>query len=127
MDPEKEKHAQQAMQSDADAAPADMTIEEAHEAMPEAHQPTIGFIIPFPEYIGAHAGGEDRKKAEDASSKIPPFIIYTPPPARLQKPAEGQKESLVDKAQRKWQEEEDGARGKTNLKSKAVHVRALQT
>lgn len=111
---------EKAVQEDAQAGPDDMTIEEAHAAMPQEDKATIGFIIPFPVYTG-----KPDEPAEDIEAKqalLPPFLIYTPPPARLTKPGEGEKESMVHKAQRKWEEEEDGARGKSGLKAKAVGV-----
>ena len=114
-----------ALQHDANAASDDeMTVEEVHAAMPNEKQPTIAFIIPFPAYLKQLATTEEEsEKAKKAT--IPPFLIYHPPKARLQKPAEGQKESKVDKAIRKWQEEEDEARGKTGIKAKAVGVSTM--
>ena len=94
-------------------------IEKANAAMPEEHQPTIGFIIPFPTYLG---NGQDPEKDQLRKENVPPFLIYCAPPARLAKPAEGQKESVVDKATRHWQKEEDSARGKTGLKAKTIGV-----
>lgn len=105
------------------ALPSDAKLEEPQSDDPSTpNPPTIGFIIPFPEYIGAHALGADRKKSKTTSDDIPPFIIYHPPLARLKKPEQGEKESIVNKATRKWQEEEDEAKGRTGLKAKTVNV-----
>lgn len=95
-------------------------IEKAHDAMPEEHLPTVGFIIPFPTYQG---DGKDTVKDELRREHVPPFLIYCPPPARKIKPPEGQKENLLDKATRHWEKEEDSTRGKTGFKAKAVGVR----
>ena len=55
------------------------------------------------------------------------FMIYTPPPPPLSKPAEGEKEAKLHKVQRKWQEEVRGAKTSTaktaswkGVKSKAT-------
>lgn len=56
----------------------------------------VAYLVPFPKPHLASVSAED----------IPPrFLIYTPPPPPMSKPAEGEKESKVRKVQRKWQEE----------------------
>ncbi|KAI9728507.1 MAG: hypothetical protein M1834_007645 [Cirrosporium novae-zelandiae] len=56
----------------------------------------VVYLVPFPKPV---------LKGVDAS-KIPDrFLIYTPPPPPLSKPAEGVKEGKVHKLQRKWQDE----------------------
>ena len=117
---EKREQAHEALHNDAEILPNDMTVEEAHAAMPFENQPTIGFIFPFPQYSGLP--GEVVEDVQGKQASVPPFIIYHPPAARLTKPPEGEKESLVHKAQRKMEEEQDGARGKTGVKAKAVGV-----
>ena len=99
----------------------EMTIEEAHAAMPLDHQPTIAVIIPFPQYTGGL--GEPSEIVESKQSSVPPFVIYHPALARLSKPAPGENESLAHKAQRKMEEEQDGTKGKNGIKAKAVGVR----
>ncbi|KAF2142793.1 uncharacterized protein K452DRAFT_286422 [Aplosporella prunicola CBS 121167] len=56
----------------------------------------IAYLVPFP-----------KPKLKDVPpEKIPDrFLIYTPPPPPLVKPAEGEKEERLHKVQRKWQEE----------------------
>ncbi|KAF2239258.1 hypothetical protein EV356DRAFT_528532 [Viridothelium virens] len=79
----------------------------------------IAYLIPFP------------KPHLHISSSSPPvpqrFLIYTPPPPPLSKPAEGEKEGRVHKVQRKWQEEVRAAKTSTaktaswqGVKSKAT-------
>lgn len=55
----------------------------------------VAYIVPFP------------APRLPAGHPEPPlrFVIYTPPPPPLLKPAEGQKEHVSHKVQRKWQEE----------------------
>ncbi|OMP89328.1 hypothetical protein BK809_0006051 [Diplodia seriata] len=56
----------------------------------------IAYLIPFPKPA----------LPDTAPDAIPDrFIIYTPPPPPLSKPAEGEKEERMRKVQRKWQEE----------------------
>ncbi len=57
-------------------------------------QKLVAYLIPFPTPI--HREGS-----------TPPirFLIYTPPPPPLLKPVEGEKDTMVRKAQRKYQEE----------------------
>ncbi|KAK4934358.1 hypothetical protein LTR10_024356 [Elasticomyces elasticus] len=78
----------------------------------------IGYLVPFPK---PNLGNV---KPEDVPSR---FMIYTPPPPPLQKPAEGTKEAKLHKVQRKWQEEVRSAKTSTaktaswkGLKSKAT-------
>ncbi|KAF2086990.1 hypothetical protein K490DRAFT_6834, partial [Saccharata proteae CBS 121410] len=56
----------------------------------------IAYLVPFP-----------KPTLKDVpATQIPDrFLIYTPPPPPLAKPAEGEKEAKVHKLQRKWQEE----------------------
>lgn len=56
----------------------------------------VAYLVPFPK-PNLHGIPPDA---------IPPrFLIYTPPPPPLSKPAEGEKEDKMHKVQRKWQEE----------------------
>ncbi|EXJ78107.1 hypothetical protein A1O3_09268 [Capronia epimyces CBS 606.96] len=78
----------------------------------------IGYLVPFPR------PNLPNVKPEDIPVR---FIIYTPPPPPLQKPAEGQKEGKLHKVQRKWQEEVRSAKTSTaktaswkGVKSKAT-------
>ncbi|KAK7512384.1 uncharacterized protein IWZ02DRAFT_385001, partial [Phyllosticta citriasiana] len=64
----------------------------------------IAYLIPFP-----------KPKLNNVPVESIPdrFLIYTPPPPPLTKPAESEKEGRVHKVQRKWQEEEkDGGPSK---------------
>ena len=78
----------------------------------------IGYLIPFPR----------PNLPNVAPDSIPSrFMIYTPPPPPLQKPAEGAKEAKLHKVQRKWQEEVRAAKTSTaktaswqGVKSKAT-------
>ncbi|KAK0662644.1 hypothetical protein DIS24_g1806 [Lasiodiplodia hormozganensis] len=78
----------------------------------------IAYLIPFPKPI----------LKDTPPEKIPDrFIIYTPPPPPLSKPAEGEKEEKMHKVQRKWQEEVREAKTSTakttswkGIKSKAT-------
>lgn len=54
------------------------------------------YLVPFP---------KPQIHGIDPSSIPDRFLIYTPPPPPLSKPAEGEKEGKVHKVQRKWQEE----------------------
>jgi hypothetical protein len=56
----------------------------------------IAYLVPFPK---PHIKDVDPKAIPDR------FLIYTPPPPPLAKPAEGEKEAKLHKVQRKWQEE----------------------
>lgn len=79
----------------------------------EASGATVAFLIPFPP---SDAIALLKAKEQD---KIPPFCLYAPLAPRLTKPVEG-KESLLHKAQRKWEEEEDSSRGKKGIKAKGI-------
>lgn len=78
----------------------------------------IAYLIPFPKPVLPNTPPD----------KIPDrFLIYTPPPPPLSKPAEGQKEEKLHKVQRKWQEEVRDAKTSTakttswkGVKSKAT-------
>lgn len=78
----------------------------------------IGYLVPFPK------PNLSKVKPEDVPAR---FMIYTPPPPPLQKPAEGVKEAKLHKVQRKWQEEVRSAKTSTakttswkGLKSRAT-------
>ncbi|KAH8915166.1 hypothetical protein BT69DRAFT_1325530 [Atractiella rhizophila] len=79
------------------------------ETVEEDPIPTVAFAIPFPEAPGASA--ENRAKA-------PPFVLYSPAEAHFEAPEEGEKESMVRMAQRKWQETQREA--KEALKKEAT-------
>jgi len=84
------------------------------EKLPMENHPTISFAIPFPT-------PNQLPEREKDKLKVPPFLLYAPLAAPLSKPAEGEKEGLAHKAQRKWQEEERDAKSKGHgFKSKAV-------
>ncbi|EOD43322.1 putative secreted protein [Neofusicoccum parvum UCRNP2] len=76
------------------------------------------YLIPFPKPT----------LKDTPPEKIPDrFLIYTPPPPPLSKPAEGEKEEKLHKVQRKWQEEVREAKTSTaktaswkGIKSKAT-------
>ncbi|KAJ9626670.1 hypothetical protein H2204_010059 [Knufia peltigerae] len=124
--------------------PADYAGQESHQAAPQFQPPPqrikqtfsadddpsnpihyirdphklIGYLVPFP-----------KPKIGSATPDSVPsrFMIYTPPPPPLQKPAEGTKEAKLHKVQRKWQEEVRAAKTSTaktaswkGLKSKAT-------
>jgi hypothetical protein len=57
--------------------------------------------VPFPDPVGA---------SPSVIPKLPPFVLYTPLAAALEKPAEGEKESIIRKVKRTWQEKEREAR-----------------
>lgn len=85
--------------------------------LPEADHPTIALLIPFPTLL---------RPPSKKDAKVPPFLMYAPLAAPLPPPKEGEKQSLKDKAIRKWQKEETDARGKkTGFKAKAVGVRDI--
>jgi hypothetical protein len=93
----------------------------------DAHSPThytrdphklVAYLIPFPKPSNL------KSHANDFPDR---FLIYTPPPPPLDKPAEGEKESKMRKVQRKWQEEVRAAKTNTDkvtswkgIKSKAT-------
>ena len=67
---------------------------------------------------------------QTTAKEVPPFLLYAPRLAALKKPEEGEKESLPNKAYRRWQEEEREAREKTQAgeggyRAKFVGVRLL--
>lgn len=76
------------------------------------------YLIPF---LKPHIKGTPPEGIPDR------FLIYTPPPPALPKPAEGEKEAKLRKVQRKWQEEVRAAKTSTaktaswkGVKSKAT-------
>ncbi|KAL2444456.1 hypothetical protein ABEF95_016842 [Exophiala dermatitidis] len=78
----------------------------------------IGYLVPFPRPQLPNI------KPEDIPVR---FMIYTPPPPPLQKPADNAKEGKLHKVQRKWQEEVRSAKTSTaktaswqGVKSKAT-------
>ncbi len=78
----------------------------------------IAYLVPFPK---PHIAGVNPAKIPDR------FLIYTPPPPPIAKPAEGEKEAKIQKVQRKWQEEVRQAKTSTaktaswkGVKSKAT-------
>jgi len=81
-------------------------------------QKLVAYLIPFPK----------PKLHNVPAERVPPrFLIYTPPPPPLKKPAEGEKEAKVHKVQRKWEEEIRQAKTNTaktaswqGIKSKAT-------
>ncbi|KAF2492674.1 hypothetical protein BU16DRAFT_466467 [Lophium mytilinum] len=77
----------------------------------------VAYLVPFPK-PRVHVPGA-------TLSQVPPrFLIYTPPPSPLQKPAEGVKEDRMHKLQRKW-EEEGVAEGDTTHKTVALEEMVL--
>ncbi|KAK8199687.1 uncharacterized protein BKA78DRAFT_291291 [Phyllosticta capitalensis] len=78
----------------------------------------VAYLIPFPK----------PKLAKVPAEKIPDrFLIYTPPPPPLTKPAEGEKEARVHKIQRKWQEEVRSAKNSTAKAASWQGVRSKAT
>ncbi|KAL1616238.1 hypothetical protein SLS54_008531 [Diplodia seriata] len=80
----------------------------------------IAYLIPFPKPA----------LKDTAPDAIPDrFIIYTPPPPPLSKPAEGEKEERMRKVQRKWQEEVREAKTSTAKTAswKGIKSRATRT
>jgi hypothetical protein len=100
--------------------PLSEPISEEAEAAAAVHLPaetnaaTIAFLIPFPP--------TDIYQTVKDKDKVPPFCLYGPLAPRLSKPAEGEKESLIHKAQRKMEEEEEAAKGADGVKAKAVRL-----
>ena len=99
--------------ADADA-PAPSESRRSSSSLPPESHPTIAFLFPFPE--PAHLPQKERHRLA-----VPPFVLYAPLAAALEKPAPGAKESVAHKAQRKWQAEEREAK----QKGKGFKVRAL--
>lgn len=64
----------------------------------------IAYLVPFPK---PRMAGIDTAQLPDR------FLIYTPPPPPLAKPAEGEKEGKLHKVQRRWQEEVRSAKTST--------------
>jgi hypothetical protein len=95
-----------------------MTNAERHSERSE--NATVVFAIPLPEV----PFGLPEKQA----ANVPPFVLYALPPAPLKAPVEGQKEGLVNKAQRHWQEKErDARKDETTIKNKAsAYYAAIQ-
>jgi hypothetical protein len=78
----------------------------------------IAYLVPF---------AKPRISGIDPATIPDRFLIYTPPPPPLVKPAEGEKETMLHMAQRKWQEEVRTAKASTaktaswqGIKSKAT-------
>jgi len=78
----------------------------------------IAYLVPFP---------KPQLKGVPPENIPDRFLIYTPPPPPLSKPAEGEKENKIHKLQRKWQEEVREAKTSTaktaswkGVKSKAT-------
>ena len=78
----------------------------------------IAYLVPFP---------KPQLQGIDPTSIPDRFLIYTPPPPPLGKPAEGEKEAKLHKVQRKWQDEVKSAKTSTaktaswqGVKSKAT-------
>jgi len=78
----------------------------------------IAYLVPFP---------KPQLKGVPPENIPDRFLIYTPPPPPLSKPAEGEKEAKIHKLQRKWQEEVREAKTSTaktaswkGVKSKAT-------
>ncbi|KAK3673142.1 hypothetical protein LTR78_006982 [Recurvomyces mirabilis] len=76
----------------------------------------VAYLVPFPRPQNAPVGTYPTR-----------FLIYTPPPPPLSKPAEGEKETKIHKVQRKWQDEVKEAKTSTaktmswkGVKSKAT-------
>ena len=88
----------------------------------------VAYLIPFPKprLHTAHARPHSASSASEA--EVPDrFLVYTPPPPPLTKPAEGEKEGKRHMVQRKWQREVREAKTSTakgaswkGVKSKAT-------
>lgn len=77
----------------------------------------IGYVIPFPRPLL-------ELPVEDMPSR---FLIYTPPPPPLKKPTEGEKEGVVHKFQRKWQEEVRDAKDTSAQRTRWQNVKSKTT
>ncbi|KAF2807313.1 uncharacterized protein BDZ99DRAFT_465224 [Mytilinidion resinicola] len=66
----------------------------------------VAYLVPFPK-PRVHVPGATLSQVPER------FLIYTPPPPPLQKPAEGVKEDRMHKVQRKWEEEVRAAKNST--------------
>ena len=75
-----------------------MTVFSSSEPLTYSREPgkLTAYLIPLP---------KPRLKGVNAADIPTRFIIYTPPPPPLSKPAPGEKESHWHKTQRKWQED----------------------
>lgn len=80
--------------------------EDSPDSIPYIRDPhkLVAYLIPFP---------TPHLQKAPASAVPTRFLIYTPPPPPLYKPAEGEKERVVHKVQRKWQEEVRSAKTTT--------------
>ncbi|EKG13327.1 hypothetical protein MPH_09609 [Macrophomina phaseolina MS6] len=77
----------------------------------------VGYVIPFPKPLL-------EVPVEDMPGR---FLIYTPPPPPLRKPAEGEKEGMVHKMQRKWQEEVRDARDNSAQRTRWQNIKSKTT
>lgn len=77
----------------------------------------IGYLIPFPKPLL-------EIPTEDMPSR---FLIYTPPPPPLKKPAEGEKEGMAHKFQRKWQQEVREAKDTTVERTRWQNIKSKST
>lgn len=95
--PSDEKSALTSTLAEADTKFTDLTRTES-EVDPGSYirdpSKLVAYLIPFPEPAYAADGVHPIR-----------FLIYTPPPPPLAKPAPGEKEPLVKKMQRKWQKQ----------------------
>ena len=75
-----------------------MTVFSSSETLAHSREPgkLTAYLIPLP---------KPRLKGVNAADIPTRFVIYTPPPPPLSKPAPGEKESHWHKTQRKWQED----------------------
>jgi hypothetical protein len=75
-----------------------MTVFSSSETLTHFREPgkLTAYLIPLP---------KPRLKGVNAADIPTRFVIYTPPPPPLSKPAPGEKESHWHKTQRKWQED----------------------
>jgi hypothetical protein len=131
-------HAQPPVYNPADYAPGQQKLQQQFapppqrikQTFPEDDNPSnpvhyirdphklIAYLVPFPRPVLPNVDPESIPKR---------FMIYTPPPPPLSKPAEGEKEAKLHKVQRKWQEEVRSAKTSTaktaswkGVKSKAT-------
>lgn len=81
--------------------PQRLSVEQQQDISSPIHytrdpQRLVAYLVPFP-----------KPTLHNVPADAVPqrFLIYTPPPPPLSKPAEGEKEGKVHKVQRKWQEE----------------------
>ncbi|KAH7099840.1 hypothetical protein BKA62DRAFT_708978 [Auriculariales sp. MPI-PUGE-AT-0066] len=96
-----------------EAVSGESLMADAEKHAEKSDNATVVFAIPLPEL----PFGMSEKKA----ASLPPFVLYALPPAPLKRPDEGEKESIVNKAHRTWQEKEREARkDDTTIKNKAI-------